>query len=210
MHWSRERTLRRSAGTKDGSDIHAAHWGPFFNYNPNNDTWQLSYVGYRALPNNGSEFLGNYQGTIFSRWASEAGDAGLDSDFGEAAESPAYANDQVVLAPDDFNVEGPWPHPCQGLQGTDSFYPYQLNDGTWAALVGTSHQEIPDPWSGPKWRVSLATAPELAGPWTRYNPNNRSAPADAPCLDEILGENPIVIFLANSFNITSYVCKQTP
>jgi hypothetical protein len=80
-------------------------------------------------------------------------------------------------------------------QGTDSMYPYQLNDGTWAALVGTSHQETPDPWPQPgggKWPVSLATAPTIAGPWTRRNPGG--APADAPCVDLNGGfsENPIV------------------
>ena len=51
----------------------------------------------------------------------------------------------VLLAPDDFNVDGPWPHACQGMQGTDSFYPYELANGSWAALVGTSM-----PWQQPR------------------------------------------------------------
>jgi hypothetical protein len=39
----------------------------------------------------------------------------------------------------------------------------------------------------------MATAPELAGPWTRYNPANRSDPANAPCSAIASGiENPIV------------------
>ena len=39
----------------------------------------------------------------------------------------------------------------------------------------------------------MATAPELAGPWTRYNPANRSDPANAPCSSIASGiENPIV------------------
>lgn len=58
---------------------------------------------------------------------------------------------RVLLEPDDFHVNGPWPHPCQGLQGTDSMYPYQLADGSWAALVGTSHEETPDPWPQVGW-----------------------------------------------------------
>ena len=39
----------------------------------------------------------------------------------------------------------------------------------------------------------MATAPELTGPWTRYNPSDRSNPADAPC-SAISGgiENPVV------------------
>lgn len=96
------------------------------------------------------------------------------------------------MAPDDFSVNGPWPYPCQGLQGTDSFYPYRVNGSLWAALVGTSHEETPNPWPGGKWPVSLATAPALAGPWTRYNP--QGAPAAAPCVDLNGGfsENPVV------------------
>ena len=197
LDWTRDRTLRRSAGTETGTDLHAAHWGPLLTRNPSNNTWMLSYVGYKAAPNNGSGFLANFQGTIFARYATEVGDAGLDSDFGEAsaAPSPAYAGDHVLLAPDDFHINGPWPHRCQGLQGTDSFAPYQRADGSWAALVGTSHEEVPNPWAGKvgRWVVSVATAPELAGPWTRYNPQNLSRPADAPCSDIFPnGENPVV------------------
>jgi len=197
LDWKRQRTIRRSAGTETGTDLHAAHWGPLLTKNPANDTWLLSYVGYKAAPSNASGFLGNFQGTIFARYATEAGDAGLDSDFGEAASAPApaYDGDQALLAPDDFHLTGPWPHQCQGLQGTDSFAPYQLADGTWAALAGTSHEELPNPWVGKvgRWVVSVATAPELTGPWTRYNPGNRSCPADAPCSDIFpSGENPIV------------------
>lgn len=41
--------------------------------------------------------------------------------------------------------------------------------------------------------MSIATAPELAGPWTRYNPSNHSNPANAPCSAIATGiENPIV------------------
>ena len=197
LSWNRQRTLRRSAGTTSGTDLHAAHWGPLLTQNTANHTWLISYVGYKAAPNNASGFLANFEGTIFSRYAAQAGDAGLDSDFGEAASAPApaYVGDEVLLAPDDFHVTGPWPHQCQGLQGPDSFAPYQIADGTWAALVGTSHQELPNPWAGKvgRWVVSVATAPELAGPWTRYNPDNPLRPADAPCSDIFpSGENPIV------------------
>ena len=198
LDWTRQRTIRVSTGQLGTDSLHAAHWGPLLTRNPANDTWLLSYVGYKAAKNNASGFLANYQGTIFSRYAAVPGDAGLDSDFGEAASTPtapAYESDDVLLSPDDFHLLGPWPHACQGLQGTDSFAPYQLADGTWAALVGTSHEELPNPWAGKvgRWAVSVATAPELAGPWTRYNPANRSDPANAPCTDIAGGlENPMV------------------
>ena len=101
-------------------------------HDPANDTWALSYVAYRSSPGNASGWLENvraatpfasfepskkrgctqYDGTIFTRYATEKGDAGLDSDFGDGP--TAFAEDRVLLAPDDFKVNGPWPHRCQG------------------------------------------------------------------------------------------------
>jgi len=203
LGWDRKRAVRRSsADVKDGNDPHAASWGPFFVHDPKNDTWLLSYVGYRSAPGNSSGWLENFEGTIYARYAEHAGDAGLDSSFGEGAPqpnmtSPAFGGDRVLVRPDDFKVNGPWPYECQGLQGTDSFYPYQLEDGSWAGFAGTSHQEADDKFPGVgKWPVSLATAPDVSGPWTRYNPANKSkeAAAEAPCVDINGGftENPIV------------------
>jgi len=197
LHWEKSRTLRTSKGKFSG-EMHDATWGPFFLRNPVNDTWAISYVGYRCAANNASGWLDNFDGTIFMRYATAKGDAGLDSAFGEdGGQGDAFAGDTKVIGPDDFNVDGPWPHPCQGLQGTDSFYPYQLNDGSWAALAGTSMQQRgwkPGQGGNGKWPVSLATAPTLDGPWTRYNPTNKSHPADAPCVDINGGgtENPII------------------
>lgn len=195
LAWTRERGMRRSSADFTGRDQHSSSWGPFFVHDASNDTWLLSYVGYRGAPSNASGWLENFDGTIFARYANVSGDAGLDSDFADGpGGAAAFNGDAVLLAPDDFNVAGPWPHVCQGLQGTDSLYPYALDDGSWAAFVGTSHQETPNPWPGGKWPVSLATAPALSGPWTRRNPANASAPADAPCVDLNGGfsENPIV------------------
>ena len=184
VHWKKVRTVRQSSGNFDGTDPHSSSWGPFLVQDSSTDVWNLFYVGYRGAPTNGSGWLENYQGVIYGQAAGVPGDAGLDSDFGDDLDWRAH--DRVLLAPDDFVVTGPWPHPCQGLQGTDSFYPYPLDDGTWAALVGTSHQELPNPWPSPaggKWAVSLATSPSLYGPWTRHNPDPHGVPADAPCLD---------------------------
>ena len=189
LDWTRVRSLRASTG-RDNSGPHAASWGPFFIHDPANDTWVLSYVGYRTAGSNASGWLGNFDGTIFYRYATVSGDAGLTSDFGEDGDiektnesATAFAGDRVLIAPDDFKVNGPWPHQCQGMQGTDSFYPFRLNETHWAGFAGTSQQQ--SGWKGTtgKWPVSLATAPALAGPWTRYNPADPSRPADAPCVD---------------------------
>ena len=190
FNWTKQRSLRTSSADFSGADPHSSSWGPFFVRNPVNDTRALTYIGYRGAPSNASGWLANFEGVAYGAYASLPGDEGLDSDFADAS----YRSlDKVLLAPDDFKVQGPWPHPCQGLQGTDSFYPYPLNDGSWAALVGTSHEETPNPWPGGKWPVSLARAPTLFGPWTRYNPTG-GAPADAPCvpLNGGFSENPIV------------------
>jgi hypothetical protein len=192
LTWTRRRSLRESSGDFTGKDPHSSSWGPFFVHDPANDTWALTYIGYRGAPSNQSGWLINYDGIAYGRYASARGDAGLDSDFSDAAEG--FAGDSTLLAPDDFVVTGPWPHVCQGLQGTDSFFPFPLSDGTWAAFVGTSHSELPNPHPGQgKWPVSLATAPAMFGPWTRYNPSG-GPPADAPCvpLNGGFSENPIV------------------
>ena len=193
LAWTRVRALRTSTADFTGRDPHSSSWGPFFVHDPANSTWLLSYVGYRGAPSNASGWLENFEGTIYARYANASGDAGLDSDFFDAAPGGGFAGDATLLAPDDFNVAGPWPHVCQGLQGTDSMYPYALPDGTWAAFVGTSHQEASNAYGPGKWPVSLATAPALGGPWTRLNPQG-GAPADAPCVDLNGGfsENPIV------------------
>lgn len=160
-------------------------------------------MAYRSAGSNASGWLEDYDGTIYYRYASAAGDAGLDCDFGEGDDiaktnqsAAAFAADQVLIGPDGFNVRGPWPHICQGMQGTDSFYPYRLNETHWAGFAGTSQQQAGFNGSTGKWPVSLATAPRLAGPWTRHNPSADPAaqPADAPCVDINGGntENPIV------------------
>ena len=72
-----------------------------------------------GAPSNSSGWLENYEGTIFFHSANVSGDAGLDSDFDDAK----YAEtDAVLLRPDNFEVNGPWPWVCQGLQVCASRY----------------------------------------------------------------------------------------
>lgn len=190
FHWNRVRSLRVSDASFDGSSLHSSSWGPFFIHDKVNDEWVLSYVGYRGAPSNGSGWLENFQGTIFSQVAPVKGDAGLDTNFND---SSYVSTDSILMEPSDWHINGPWPHPCQGLQGTDSMFPFMLQNGSWAALVGTSHQEADNQFGSGKWPVSLATAPALSGPWTRFNPSGGD-PADAPCVDINGGftENPVV------------------
>ena len=202
--WKRHRTMRQSSGTTDGNDAHAASWGPIFAYDPTAELWLLSYVGYRSGGHNYSGWTTNFEGVIYAALATEPGDAGLLSDFGDSADWRAH--DQVLLTPSNF---GSW-YRCQGLQGTDSMYPHRLADGTWAAIVGTAHQEAswrPATAGAGKWPVSLATAPSLRGPWTRLNPASPSRPEDAPCLNLTNGhtENPIVSRLPAGIGSPGYL-----
>ena len=179
LHWVRQRSLRtslenatNSATNANGTafGLHASTWGDVFVHDPANDTWLLSYVGYASGHSDP-----NYQGTIFARYAAVAGDAGLDSDFGEqnhgdpfAPTAPSvFAGDRVLLAPDDYpqwwnHSDNLWPHRCQGIQGTDSFFPYQLADGTWAAFVGAGVLTY-QCRHGPHTTLAGPVAPQMSG-----------------------------------------------
>ena len=72
--------------------------------------------------------------------------------------------------------------PWEGLQGTDSFFPWPVG-GRWRALYGSA-------WTETKpighWLVGPAEAPSLAGPWRRVREDN-----PAP-IEKRFIENPIV------------------
>jgi hypothetical protein len=84
------------------------------------------------------------------------------------------------------------------LQGTDSFFPYRVGD-TWYAFYGSAHTEsLPISL----WQVGLASAPELAGPWTRstqWNPLK---------VEPQFIENPIVTKLADGTYVAVYDTKE--
>jgi hypothetical protein len=50
LTWTRVRGLRKSTGDFTGASPHSSSWGPFLTRNGANDTWLLSYVGYRGAP----------------------------------------------------------------------------------------------------------------------------------------------------------------
>ena len=54
------------------------------------------------------------------------------------------------------------------LAGYDSFFPYRVGD-RWYSFYGSAHTEKL-PLS--LWQIGLATAPSLAGPWTRCTAEN--------------------------------------
>jgi hypothetical protein len=170
--WTRVSTLYESSGTSDGSDPRAALWSPMPIFDDAANRWDLFYVAYRSLPDTPQEFLGNYDGEIWRAVSTQPGLAGIEGPYQDVG---------VVLQPG--SDSGAW----EGLQGTDSFYPYRVGD-RWYAFYGSANPVQPNPY----WEVGLATAPDLAGPWVRL-----PEPSPVP-LDPRNGvENPIVTRLAS-------------
>jgi hypothetical protein len=179
LHWKRVSTLYESSGEFAGHDPRAALWGPMFFFDEKAQLWNLFYVAYRAAPDTKTEYRANYEGTIWRAVSRAKGRDGIDGPYSDVA---------IILRP------GADSQPWEGLQGTDSFFPFQVGE-RWLGFYGsanTEHKPIEH------WRVGLAEAAELAGPWKRYagtNPVN---------LDDRFVENPIVTKLDDSSYLVVY------
>jgi hypothetical protein len=179
IHWKRISTLYESSGEFAGKDPRAALWGPMFIYDEQLQEWDLVYVAYRAAPDTETEFRANYEGTIWRAVSKVKGLAGIDG---------PYTDVGVLLRPDKDSQ--PW----EGLQGTDSFFPYQVGD-RWRGFYGsanTEHKPIEH------WRVGLAESSQLAGPWKRCEGTN---PVN---VDKHFAENPIVTRLQDGSYMAVY------
>ena len=84
--WWRHHTLRESSGNTNGTDPHAASWGPSLVLNPESNRWRLIYVGYRSGGRNISGWKTNFDGIIYSAVAESTGDEGLLSDFSDGSD----------------------------------------------------------------------------------------------------------------------------
>jgi hypothetical protein len=185
VHWKRLGTLYESSGEFEGKDPRASLWSPLPVYDEKDGRWNLFYVAYRSAPNTRAKWLNNYEGRI---WRAISRTKGLDGIGGP------YEDAGVLLQP------GPESQSWEGLQGTDSFFPYRVGD-KWYAFYGSANTEMKDERSlrGP-WRVGLASAPELAGPWKRL-PQGNPLP-----IEDVFIENPIVIKLDDGTYAAVYDC----
>jgi len=160
LNWKRESTLFESSGDFTGKDPRAALWSPMPVYDETEGLWNLFYVAYQCAPDTPKEWLTNHEGRI---WRAVSKVKGIDGIGGP------YADIGIVLQRD--KDSDPW----EGLQGTDSFYPYRVRN-RWYAFYGTAHTEtLPIQL----WQVGLAWAPTLGGPWKRcseLNPLNIQKP----------------------------------
>lgn len=176
--WQRVSTLRVSTGDQTGTDQDAALFSPMPIFNDVEDRWQLFFVSYRGLPDTAQEFRRNHHGKVIRATSVVPGPGGLDG---------PYTDDTVILEPGEHSQ--PW----EGLQGTDSFFPY-LTDYGWVGLYGSATTEL---YGGDidgrqiRWGVGLARGESLSGPWTREPEGN---PLD---VEPRYWENPVVTKLSD-------------
>lgn len=179
LHWKRLATLAESSGDFTGKDPRAALWSPLPVYNPTKNRWNLFYVAYQAAPDTARLWLTNHEGRI---WRAVSNTPGVDGIGGP------YTDAGVILQRD--RDSDAW----EGLQGTDSFFPYKVGE-QWYALYGSAHTEkLPIAL----WQVGLAKAPELAGPWVRCTDRN---PLN---VEKRFIENPIVTKLEDGTYVAVY------
>jgi hypothetical protein len=178
-HWTRVGTLAESSGDFTGKDPRAALWSPLPVYDPQADRWNLFYVAYQAAPDTPLQWLTNYEGRIWRSVSSTPGEDGIGG---------PYKDMGVVLQ------RGKDSDPWEGLQGTDSFFPYRVGD-LWYAFYGSAHTEkLPISL----WQVGLAKSQGLAGPWqrcTEFNPLK---------VESRFIENPIVTTLKDGTYLAVY------
>jgi hypothetical protein len=165
--WTREGTVRESSGTLDARDPRAALWSPLPVWDDTEQRWNLFYVAYRSARGDGTKFLLNHDGHIWRAVSRTRGAEGIGGPYDDVG---------VVMQP------GPDSLPWEGLQGTDSFFPWRIGD-RWYGFYGSARSErLPIE----HWLVGLASAPSIGGPWTRER-----AHSPAP-LEKRFIENPIV------------------
>lgn len=163
IKWQRAATLFTSGGQPNPDDPYASIWAPMPIYNEKEGRWNLFYIAYRGPKL--TEQGGHYNGRVLRAASQTPGRAGIGG---------PYKDVDISLYP------GAQSQPWEGQQGTDSFFAWSAG-GRWYGMYGSHNHRPLSPWP-----VGLASAPELAGPWTR-------CPAGNPLpLDPIFVENPIV------------------
>jgi hypothetical protein len=178
-HWRRIGTLRQSSGEFTGKDPRAALWSPMPVFDEGENRWNLFYVAYQAAPDTPKQWLTNHEGRIWRAVSQTPGRTGIGGPYRDVG---------IVLQ------RGRDSDSWEGLQGTDSFFPYKVG-ASWYAFYGSARTEsLPITL----WQVGLAQAPRIGGPWKRRSELNPLA------VEATFIENPIVSRLANGTYIAVY------
>lgn len=179
IHWHRVATVRESSGDFTGRDPKAALWSPMPVFNPGENRWNLFYVAYHAAPDTDREWLTNHEGRIWRAVSEVPSMNGIGGPYRDAGIIMQRGGDSDK-----------W----EGLQGTDSFFPYLVGD-RWYAFYGSARTEsLPISL----WQVGLAQASSLSGPWKRCSELNPAR------IEPRFIENPIVTPLTHGGYIAVY------
>jgi len=175
ISWERLSTLYESSGNFTGEDPRASLWAPMPIYDESQEHWNLFYIAYRAKPNDPTGWYLGYEGKVWRAVSTVAGYDGLDGPYEDVG---------IILQP------GPDSDEWEGLQGTDSFFPYKVGD-EWYGFYGSAQTQKEINPKYPKWAVGLAKAPKLEGPWKRCSDLNPIR------LHQNFTENPVVTMMKN-------------
>ena len=179
IHWRRIATLYESSGDYTGQDPRAALWAPMPVYHEGDGRWNLFYVAYRCAPSTAEKWLDGHEGKIWRAVSKVDGPNGIGGPYEDVG---------IILQP------GAESQPWEGLQGTDSFFPYKV-DTHWYGFYGSADtQKIPVK----AWKVGLASAPQLAGPWKRLPEGN------PVMIEKVFIENPVVTELSDGTFVAVY------
>jgi hypothetical protein len=180
IDWERQGYVMQSSGDYTGTDQKAALWSPMTYFLPEQNKWYLSYVAYKSAPDLDTAFKANFEGQIWLAASQTPGKQGI---------AGPYKDTLMLLGVDENSQE--W----EGLQGVDSWYPYQLEDGRWLAFYGSAvTQYRPIRF----WGVGLAESDSFFGPWERMDGTN------PVLMDSLFVENPIVDKVNEDWYIALY------
>ena len=117
LDFKRHSTLVEGSGDYTGQDDRASPWAPIPFYNDQQKCWQVFYVTYRAEPDTSTETRRNIDGKIIELNSQTPGKEGICG---------PYIEKRTILQMD---RDSDW---WEGLQGTDSFFPFKTNNGLLA------------------------------------------------------------------------------
>lgn len=126
LAWTRAGTIRESSGNHTGQDSRAALWSPLPVWDEDERRWNLFYVAYKSAPSDGKRFLLDYEGRIWRAVSSVRGREGIGGPYEDVG---------IVMQP------GPDSGSWEGLQGTDSFFPWRVGK-SWYAFYGSARTEV--------------------------------------------------------------------
>jgi hypothetical protein len=161
LTWTRVATVRESSAEFTGADPRAALWSPLPVWDDAASRWNLFYVAYRSKPGDGTAFTLNYDGRIWRAISKAPGMKGIGGPYEDVG---------VVMQPGTDSL--PW----EGLQGTDSFFPWHVGE-RWYAMYGSARSERQpiEHWLVGLVRRRRSPAPGLASRPTAPCPLKRSS-----------------------------------